>query len=110
MISLTDFNYLLDCSGLPCPLNVLKTKRKMYTLVIGDILKVITTDPVSPIDIAAWVAIILLLSCSHHLQICIGNPYLTILDSWSLRSERGITRVDITKRWSESQGSSYTCV
>ena len=40
----------LDLSGLLCPLPVLKARKRLATLPVGSILKVITTDPMSTID------------------------------------------------------------
>ena len=45
----------LDCSGLNCPLPVLKTKKAMDDLASGQVLKMVSTDPGSLNDIAAWV-------------------------------------------------------
>ncbi len=45
----------LDCSGLNCPLPVLKTKKAMDDLASGQVLKMVSTDPGSVNDIAAWV-------------------------------------------------------
>lgn len=36
---------LLDTSGLKCPLPVLKAKKALKTLAVGDRLTVIATDP-----------------------------------------------------------------
>lgn len=40
----------LDATGLFCPLPVLKTRRAMQRIEIGDTLTVMATDPVSRID------------------------------------------------------------
>ena len=45
---------VLDCSGLNCPLPVLKTKKIMDGLDSGQVLKMISTDPGSVNDVAAW--------------------------------------------------------
>ncbi|MDR3572929.1 MAG: sulfurtransferase TusA family protein [Anaerolineaceae bacterium] len=45
---------ILDCSGLDCPMPVLKTKKAIDNLQIGQVLKMIATDPGSPEDMAAW--------------------------------------------------------
>ncbi|MEE2876318.1 MAG: sulfurtransferase TusA family protein [Candidatus Neomarinimicrobiota bacterium] len=54
---MTEFNIdsQLDCSGLNCPLPILKTKKAMDTLTSGQVLKMVSTDPGSMNDIAAWV-------------------------------------------------------
>ena len=45
---------LLDCSGMLCPMPIVKTKKTMDALQPGQILKMISTDAGSPPDIAAW--------------------------------------------------------
>ena len=45
---------LLDCSGLLCPMPIVKTTKAMKDLEPGQILKMIATDAGSPPDIAAW--------------------------------------------------------
>ena len=45
---------LLDCSGLLCPMPIVKTTKAMKELEPGQILKMIATDAGSPPDIAAW--------------------------------------------------------
>lgn len=45
----------LDCSKLSCPLPVLKTKNTIAQMAVGEILEMISTDPGSVKDIAAWV-------------------------------------------------------
>jgi tRNA 2-thiouridine synthesizing protein A len=45
---------LLDCSGLSCPLPILKTKKTMDGMVGGEVLKMISTDPGSLNDVNAW--------------------------------------------------------
>jgi tRNA 2-thiouridine synthesizing protein A len=44
----------LDCSGLACPMPILKTKKAIDGLQIGQILKMIATDPGSTSDMEAW--------------------------------------------------------
>jgi tRNA 2-thiouridine synthesizing protein A len=44
----------LDCSGLSCPLPILKTKKAIGTMEIGQVLKMIATDPGSIPDMQAW--------------------------------------------------------
>ena len=44
----------IDCSGLYCPLPVLKTKKAINGISSGQVLKVISTDPGSIKDIYAW--------------------------------------------------------
>lgn len=45
---------LLDCSGQLCPLPIIKTSKSIKELQIGQILKLIATDPGAPADVAAW--------------------------------------------------------
>ncbi|HEX5934091.1 MAG TPA: sulfurtransferase TusA family protein [Pseudorhizobium sp.] len=42
---------LYDLRGLKCPLPVLKTRKRMSTMQIGEELVVETTDPLAGIDI-----------------------------------------------------------
>lgn len=44
----------LDCSGLSCPMPILKTKKAVDGLQIGQVLKMIATDPGSTSDMEAW--------------------------------------------------------
>ncbi len=45
---------VLDCSGLLCPLPVVKTSKAIKSLEIGQVLKMIATDPGAPADMEAW--------------------------------------------------------
>ncbi len=45
---------VLDCSGLACPMPILKTKKAVDALQIGQVLKMIATDPGSVSDLDAW--------------------------------------------------------
>jgi tRNA 2-thiouridine synthesizing protein A len=45
---------VLDCTGMLCPMPIVKTTRAMKELKPGHILKMISTDAGSPPDIAAW--------------------------------------------------------
>ncbi len=44
----------LDCSGMACPMPILKTKKAVDGLQIGQVLKMIATDPGSTADMNAW--------------------------------------------------------
>jgi Predicted redox protein, regulator of disulfide bond formation len=44
----------LDASGLSCPLPIVKTKKEMDGLSSGQILEIISTDPGTKNDMAAW--------------------------------------------------------
>ena len=45
---------VLDCSGLLCPMPIVKTTKAIKELETGQVLKMIATDAGSPPDIAAW--------------------------------------------------------
>ena len=45
---------VLDCTGLLCPMPIVKTKKAINELASGQVLKMIATDAGSPPDIAAW--------------------------------------------------------
>ncbi|MBI3524268.1 MAG: sulfurtransferase TusA family protein [Betaproteobacteria bacterium] len=47
-------NQTLDARGLNCPLPILRTKKALNTLKSGDTLKMVSTDPGSLKDIAAF--------------------------------------------------------
>lgn len=53
---MSEFNVkkTLDTSGLSCPLPVVKTKKALKDLDIGDILEMISTDAGSIPDMQAW--------------------------------------------------------
>jgi len=53
---MSEFNVkkTLDTSGLSCPLPVVKTKKALKDLDIGDILEMISTDAGSIPDMEAW--------------------------------------------------------
>ena len=44
----------LDCTGLLCPMPVVKTFKAMKELAVGDILEMIATDPGAMPDMKAW--------------------------------------------------------
>ena len=45
---------VLDCTGMLCPMPIVKTTQAIKELPSGYILKMISTDAGSPPDIAAW--------------------------------------------------------
>ncbi len=49
-----NFDQELDCSGMACPMPILKTKKAVDGLQVGQVLKMIATDPGSLPDIQAW--------------------------------------------------------
>ena len=44
----------LDCKGLNCPLPIIKTKKAIEKMAVGQVLEVIATDPGSTPDMIAW--------------------------------------------------------
>ena len=49
-----NFDETLDCSGMSCPMPILKTKKAVDKLETGQVLKMIATDPGSKPDMDAW--------------------------------------------------------
>ena len=49
-----EFDQELDCSGLSCPMPILKTKKAIDTMESGQVLKMIATDPGSTPDMEAY--------------------------------------------------------
>lgn len=45
---------VLDCSGMLCPMPVAKTAKAIKQLEVGQVLKMIATDPGAPPDMDAW--------------------------------------------------------
>lgn len=45
---------VLDCSGMLCPVPVIKTSKAIKEVEIGQVLKMIATDPGAPADMEAW--------------------------------------------------------
>jgi len=50
-----NFDVELDCKGLSCPMPVLKTKKKLDEMQVGQVLKMISTDAGSKSDVSALV-------------------------------------------------------
>ncbi len=48
------FDRELDCKGLNCPLPIFKTKQAIDTLEVGQVLRMVATDPGSVKDMEAW--------------------------------------------------------
>lgn len=46
---------VLDCTGLLCPIPVVKTSRAIKEVEVGQVLQMIATDPGAPPDMEAWV-------------------------------------------------------
>jgi tRNA 2-thiouridine synthesizing protein A len=45
---------LLDCTGLLCPIPVVKASKAIKEIEVGQILEMIATDPGAPPDMEAW--------------------------------------------------------
>jgi len=45
---------ILDCSGMLCPLPIIKTSKAIKEIDVGQLLKMIATDPGAPSDMEAW--------------------------------------------------------
>ena len=52
---MTEFNQTLDARNLSCPMPVLKAKKALKELEIGQVLEILATDPGSMADMPAWV-------------------------------------------------------
>ncbi|MCC5856532.1 MAG: sulfurtransferase TusA family protein [Ectothiorhodospiraceae bacterium] len=48
------FDQELDVTGLNCPMPILRTKRELVRLEVGQVLRVAATDPHSVIDFLAF--------------------------------------------------------
>ena len=44
----------LDCSGMLCPVPVIKTSKAIKEMQIGQVLKMVATDLGAPADMDAW--------------------------------------------------------
>ena len=51
---MAQFDQELDASGLNCPLPIIKATKMMNDLAVGNVLKVIATDPGSVEDFKAY--------------------------------------------------------
>jgi tRNA 2-thiouridine synthesizing protein A len=45
---------VLDTSGMLCPVPVIKTSKAIKEMQVGQVLKMISTDPGAPPDMVAW--------------------------------------------------------
>jgi len=57
---------VLDCLGQRCPLPVIALARRLPSLPVGAVLRVLADDPAAANDIAAW--------CRMREQEYVGNP------------------------------------
>ncbi|GIJ50514.1 hypothetical protein Val02_74000 [Virgisporangium aliadipatigenens] len=56
----------LDCRGMRCPLPVIHLARALPGVAIGDVVRVLATDPAAAVDIPAW--------CRMRNQEYLGEP------------------------------------
>ena len=47
-------DHTLDCSGLSCPMPILKLAKEMKKIDVGQVLELLATDPGSKRDVPAW--------------------------------------------------------
>ncbi|MCP3993278.1 MAG: sulfurtransferase TusA family protein [Actinomycetia bacterium] len=45
---------VLDCTGLACPLPIVKTAKAIKTIEVGQVLELLATDPGVEPDMNAW--------------------------------------------------------
>ena len=49
-----EFDKMFDASGLACPMPIVKTKKALSDMTPGQVLRVLSTDPGSVSDMAAF--------------------------------------------------------
>lgn len=54
--SMSQADQVLDCTGLQCPIPVIKTSQAIKTIETGQILELLATDPGVEPDMKAWTA------------------------------------------------------
>ena len=54
MMDVIKEDQVLDCSGMLCPMPVVKASKAIKTIEVGQILKMVATDPGAPPDMEAW--------------------------------------------------------
>jgi tRNA 2-thiouridine synthesizing protein A len=47
----------IDCTGLFCPMPIVKTREAMKQLSVGQLLEMLADDPASEADMKSWVQI-----------------------------------------------------
>ena len=45
----------VDARGLKCPMPIVKAKKEIDAIPVGDVLRVIATDPGSVLDFQGWI-------------------------------------------------------
>lgn len=73
---MSEFDQLLDASGLSCPLPLLKAKQSLNKMSSGEVLKVIATDAGSVRDFKAFTDL-----AGHELMVAQqnGNEYIYVI-------------------------------
>lgn len=51
---MTDYR-TVDARGLKCPMPIVKAKKEIDTIPVGEILRVVATDPGSVLDFQGWI-------------------------------------------------------
>ena len=46
---------VLDARGLKCPMPIVKAKKEIDAIPVGEVLRVIATDPGSVLDFQGWI-------------------------------------------------------
>jgi tRNA 2-thiouridine synthesizing protein A len=54
MVTALQEDKVLDTSGMLCPVPVIKTSKAIKEMQVGQVLKMISTDPGAPPDMVAW--------------------------------------------------------
>lgn len=49
-----DVTIKVDATGLKCPLPVIKAKKGIESIAVGEVMEVLSTDPGSVADFKAW--------------------------------------------------------
>lgn len=44
----------IDCTGLFCPMPIVKTREAMTQMVVGEVLEMLSDDPASEADMRRW--------------------------------------------------------
>jgi tRNA 2-thiouridine synthesizing protein A len=44
----------IDCTGLFCPMPIVKTREAMTEMVVGEVLEMLSDDPASEADMRSW--------------------------------------------------------
>ncbi len=47
-------HFKLDCRNLSCPIPIVKLKKQINSMEIGQVVEMVATDPGSPSDVKGW--------------------------------------------------------